>query len=171
MGSAKGSGGEKPPVVLDMALSQYSYGKLSTYATRQQALPVPGGYDQHGQLTTDASAILTSERGLPIGFWKGSGLSLVLDVLLTALSGGRSTAAITQAGAEAGVSQCFIALHQPNLHAALIEEIISFTKSGEPAATGEPVYYPGEQSFATRQDNLAKGIPVEEAIWRQVQQL
>lgn len=163
--------GENPPVVLDMALSQYSFGKLGTYATRQEALPVPGGYDKHGQLTTDAAAILDSERGLPIGFWKGSGLSLVLDVLLTALTGGRSTAAITQSGAESGVSQCFIALHRPHLHAPLLEEILSFTKSGAPSETGGQVFYPGEQSFATRQDNLAHGIPVEEDIWRQVQQM
>jgi 3-dehydro-L-gulonate 2-dehydrogenase len=161
---------EKPPIVLDMAISQYSYGKLSTYATRQEPLPVPGGYDKEGLLTTNAADILASERGLPIGFWKGSGLSLVLDVLLTALSGGRSTAAITQSGNESGVSQCFIALHQPDMHESLIEEILRFTKSGEPAP-GEQVRYPGEQSFATRQDNLAHGIPVDEDIWRQVQQM
>lgn len=162
---------EKPPVVLDMAISQYSYGKLSTYATRQEPLPVPGGYDQRGELTTNAADILASERALPIGFWKGSGLALVLDVLLTALGGGRSTAAITQARAEAGVSQCFIALHQPNLHASLLEEILSYTKSSPPAEAGKQVYYPGEQSYATRQDNLEHGIPVEEDIWRQVQAL
>ncbi|GAB2476786.1 2,3-diketo-L-gulonate reductase [Hymenobacter qilianensis] len=162
---------EKPPIVLDMAISQFSYGKLNTYATRQEPLPVPGGYDQDGKLTTNAADILASERALPIGFWKGSGLSLVLDVLLTALSGGRSTAAITRSGTEAGVSQCFIALHQPNMHASLIEEIISYTKSGAPSETGEQVYYPGEQSYATRQDNLKHGIPVEEDIWQQVQQM
>nr|WP_262892592.1 Ldh family oxidoreductase [Hymenobacter qilianensis] len=154
-----------------MAISQFSYGKLNTYATRQEPLPVPGGYDQDGKLTTNAADILASERALPIGFWKGSGLSLVLDVLLTALSGGRSTAAITRSGTEAGVSQCFIALHQPNMHASLIEEIISYTKSGAPSETGEQVYYPGEQSYATRQDNLKHGIPVEEDIWQQVQQM
>jgi 3-dehydro-L-gulonate 2-dehydrogenase len=160
--------GENPPVVLDMALSQYSFGKLSTYAAEQEPLPVPGGYNQHGQLTTDASEILASQRGLPIGFWKGSGLSLVLDVLLTALTGGRSTAAITQLGQEYGVSQCFIALQQPDMHAALIDEIISYTKTGPEAAAGGQVFYPGEQSLATRHDNLAHGIPVREDIWQQV---
>ncbi|QDA61062.1 3-dehydro-L-gulonate 2-dehydrogenase [Hymenobacter jejuensis] len=160
--------GSEPPVVLDMALSQYSFGKLSTYASRQEPLPVPGGYDQEGNLSTDAAEIMASQRGLPIGFWKGSGLSLVLDVLLTALSGGRSTAAITQSGAEYGVSQCFIAIRQPELHTSLIEEILRYTKSdGEGQPSGK-VFYPGEQSLATRHDNLLHGIPVQEDIWQQV---
>ena len=156
-------------MVLDMALSQYSFGKLGAYAARHEPLPVPGGYNAQGQLTTNASEVLASQRGLPIGFWKGSGLALVLDVLLTALSGGRSTAVITQAGEEYGVSQCFIALRQPELHASLIEEILRFTKEG--AAPGEQVFYPGEQSLATRHHNLTHGIPVDENTWEQVRRM
>ncbi|WP_460576836.1 3-dehydro-L-gulonate 2-dehydrogenase [Hymenobacter coalescens] len=156
-----------PPVVLDMALSQYSYGKLSSYAAQGEALPVPGGCDQHGNLTTDPQQVLDSQRGLPIGFWKGSGLALVLDALLTALTGGRSTAAISQSGEEYGVSQCFIALRQPEMHAGLIDEIIRYTQS---SGDGQ-VYYPGEQSWATRQENLQRGIPVRADIWEQVRQM
>ncbi|MCC3155633.1 3-dehydro-L-gulonate 2-dehydrogenase [Hymenobacter sp. 15J16-1T3B] len=156
--------GPEPPVVLDMALSQYSYGKLSTHAAQGDTLLVPGGYDQQGQLTTDPQAILASQRGLPIGFWKGSGLALVLDVLLVALTGGRSTAAISRSGEEYGITQCFIALHRPDMHAALIDDIIRYTKEGHE----DQVRYPGEQSWATRQENLRLGIPVREDIWERV---
>ncbi|OUJ73536.1 3-dehydro-L-gulonate 2-dehydrogenase [Hymenobacter crusticola] len=155
------------PIVLDMAISQYSYGKLSSYATAHEQLPVPGGYDNEGKLTTDPAKVLESQRGLPIGFWKGSGLSLVLDVLLTALSGGRSTAEITKSGQESGVSQCFICLKQPQLHAELVEEILRYTKSSPPVP-GEEVFYPGEKSLATRKENLAQGVPVQVDIWEQV---
>lgn len=155
-------------LVLDMAISQFSFGKMSSYAQAGEALPVPGGYDQAGQLTTDASAIMASQRAVPIGFWKGSGLALMLDVVLAALSGGRATADITRAGQEAGVSQCFIAIRQPALHESVIEEILRFTKSSPLAPGGTGIFYPGEQSLATRTRNLAEGIPVEEAIWRQV---
>jgi 3-dehydro-L-gulonate 2-dehydrogenase len=159
--------GAQPPVVLDMALSQYSFGKLGTYAAEGETLPVPGGYDAAGNLTTDPAAVLASQRGLPIGFWKGSGLALVLDALLTALTGGRSTAAISQSGHEYGVSQCFLALRQPALHAPLIDDIIRYTKQGHE----NEVRYPGEQSWLTRQDNLAHGIPVRADIWEQVQRM
>jgi 3-dehydro-L-gulonate 2-dehydrogenase len=155
-------------LVLDMAISQFSFGKMSTYATHGEPLPHPGGYDQAGHLTTDASAILATQRAVPIGFWKGSGLALMLDVVLAALSGGRSTADITEAGQESGVSQCFIAIRQPELHEAAIEEILQFTKSSPLGPDSTGVFYPGEQSLATRVKNLAEGIPVEEAIWQQV---
>ncbi|QKG51675.1 3-dehydro-L-gulonate 2-dehydrogenase [Hymenobacter sp. BRD67] len=155
-------------LVLDMAISQYSFGKMSAYATAGEPLPVPGGYDLAGHLTTDAGAILASQRGAPIGFWKGSGLALMLDVVLAALSGGRSTADITQAGQESGVSQCFIAIQQPAMQAEVTEHILQFTKSSPPGPGSTGIFYPGEQSLATRTANLAQGIPVNEAIWQQV---
>src|SRR5579863_2451652 len=67
-------------VVLDMAMSQYSVGKLNLYKNSGMRLPQPGGYDADGNLSTNAAEILKSERLLPVGFWKGSGLSLALDL-------------------------------------------------------------------------------------------
>lgn len=158
-------------LVLDMAVSQYSYGKLQEHELNHQPLPYPGGYDQAGNLTTDAAEIRKTERALPIGLWKGSGLSLMLDVLLTALSGGKSTKEITAAGKEAGVSQTFIAIYQPDFHQNLIEQIISFTKTSEPVEKDSTIFYPGEKTLITRNKNTQEGIPVNEEIWKKVQQL
>ena len=158
-------------LILDMAVSQYSYGKLQEHELNQQPLPYAGGYDEAGNLTTDAAAIRKTERALPIGLWKGSGLSLMLDVVLTALSGGKSTAAITSAGKEAGVSQTFIAIYQPDFHQNLIEQIISFTKTSEPVDQNGKIYYPGEKTLITRNKNILEGIPVNEEIWKKVRQL
>ena len=120
-------------VVLDMAISQYSIGKLSFYKSKGEQLPLPGGYDAAGNLSTDPSAILDSGRVLPVGFWKGSGLSMVLDLLATVLSQGRSTAAITNAGPESGVSQVFIAIRPTGQQTEnLVEEIIAYAKSSRP---------------------------------------
>ena len=158
-------------LVLDMAISQFSFGKMSTYAQAGEPLPHPGGYDQAGHLTTDAAAIMATQRAVPIGFWKGSGLALMLDVVLAVLSGGRSTADVTHGGQESGVSQCFIAIRQPDLHEAAIEEILQFTKSSPLAPDSAGVFYPGEQSLAKRRKNMTEGIPVDEAIWQQVKAL
>jgi len=158
-------------LVLDMAISQYSYGKLQEYQLKNEALPYPGGYDQDGNLTTNAEAIRKTERALPIGLWKGSGLSLMLDVLLTALTGGKSTKEITASGKEYGVSQTFIAIHQPDLHQNLIEQIIAFTKSSAVDESGGKIWYPGEKTLITRKKNTAEGIPVNEEIWDAVQKL
>jgi 3-dehydro-L-gulonate 2-dehydrogenase len=157
-------------VVLDMAISQYSVGKLNLYKTKNEELPLPGGYDRNGNLSTDAAEILESKRLLPVGFWKGSGLSLVLDLLATILSQGNSTAKITQNEKESGVSQVFICIKpQNNEHTAqLIEEIIDYTKTSRPVEEGHSIFYPGENTLLTREKSLRDGVWVDEGIWEKV---
>jgi 3-dehydro-L-gulonate 2-dehydrogenase len=157
-------------VVLDMAISQYSFGKLNLYKSKNEQLPLPGGYDNEGKLTTDPGAIIESQRALPIGFWKGSGLSLVLDLLATVLSQGRSTADVTNGGSESGISQVFICI-KPDAGLQteiLIEEIINYTKSSRPEHEGGTIFYPGENTFRTREKSLKDGVWVDEKIWKKV---
>ncbi len=155
-------------IVLDMAMSQFSYGKLQEYEINGRELPVAGGYDENGRLTTNPQQIKTTQRTLPIGFWKGSGLSFILDVLVSALSGGQSVGQITVGGTEKGLSQFFLCIHAPHLNQSLIDEIIQYTKSSIPINNSEKIYYPGEKTLATRLKNERDGIPVNEEIWRQV---
>ncbi|ASU35684.1 3-dehydro-L-gulonate 2-dehydrogenase [Mucilaginibacter xinganensis] len=157
-------------VVLDMAVSQYSVGKLNQYKNNSEALPLPGGYDKAGNLSTNAAEILESKRLLPVGFWKGSGLSLVLDLLAAVLSEGNSTAKITQSEQESGVSQVFICI-KPESNAyteQVIEEIINYTKTSRPEHEGGAIAYPGENTLKTREKSLKEGVFVDERIWRQV---
>lgn len=155
-------------IVLDMAMTQFSYGKLQDTDLKGLELSEYGGYDDNGNLTKVPSAIIQSRRALPIGFWKGSGLSLMLDVVLTAITGGRSTAAIDSTVRESGVSQFFLCLYQSDMHHQLIEEIIRYTKSSAPAEPSGQILYPGERTLRTRKGNELHGIPVNEGIWNQV---
>lgn len=159
---------EEGHIVLDMAMTQFSYGKLQDTDLKGMVLPEHGGYDEEGNLTKKPTAIIKSRRALPIGFWKGSGLSLMLDIILTAITGGRSTAAINSTTQESGVSQFFLCLHQSDMHQALIEEIIRYTKSSAPVEPGGQILYPGEKTLKTRQENELHGIPVNEKIWEEV---
>jgi 3-dehydro-L-gulonate 2-dehydrogenase len=157
-------------VVLDMAISQYSFGKLNLYKSKNEKLPLPGGYDKSGKLTNDPSEIIESVRPLPIGFWKGSGLSLMLDLLATVLSQGRSTADVTRNGSESGVSQVFICI-KPNEGIktdTLIENIIDYTKSSRTDGESGEILYPGENTLRTRQRSLKDGVWVDEKIWAKV---
>jgi 3-dehydro-L-gulonate 2-dehydrogenase len=157
-------------VVLDRAVSQYSVGKLNQYKNNKEELPLPGGYNKDGNLSTIATDILDSKRLLPVGFWKGSGLSLVLDLLATVLSQGQSTAQITQSEKESGVSQVFICIKpQHNEYTAnAIEEIINYTKTSRPEHEGGSIAYPGENTLKTRKKSLKDGVLVDEKIWEQV---
>jgi len=149
-------------VVLDMAMSQFSYGALAAYRKRGEPLPVDGGFDLEGRLTRDPAAIEASKRPLPIGCWKGSGLSLLLDMMAVLLSGGRATHEITaDPERETGLSQVFIAVDATSLTtrdeaARMIDGIV--------ASTG--VRYPGQRTADSRRANLSDGIPVDPDAWR-----
>ena len=164
----------KGHVVLDMAMSQFSYGALASYRMRGELLPVDGGFDLQGKLTRDAAAIETSNRPLPIGFWKGSGLALMLDLLATLLSGGKASYQIEPIPErETMVSQVFIAIDPSCLDSTgavsrVADQIIENFQLPR-HSTGPRLRYPGYRVLQTRKENLAKGIPVEPAVWQQLQ--
>jgi 3-dehydro-L-gulonate 2-dehydrogenase len=152
-------------VVLDMALSQFSFGALEKYRKSGDLLPVDGGYDREGKLTRDPAAIEETGRVLPIGFWKGSGLSLVLDMIAAGFSGGSATHQIpADPELETGISQVFIAINISSNDIA--DRIIEDLKSSE-----GNVRYPGERTLAVRKENMDKGIPVNAHVWEKISAL
>jgi len=156
-------------LVLDMAMSQYSMGKLNQYKAAKTKLPLPGGYDKEGKISDDAGDIIESRRPLPIGFWKGSGLALMLDVLASALSHGKSTADMAKNPVESGVSQTFICIKaDETLSTNVCDQIIAHIKSSKVDGAGGSIRYPGEGTLRTRAANLKDGVPVDEAIWQAV---
>lgn len=58
---------EKGPVVLDMAMTQFSIGRMETASQAAEDLPIDGGYDVEGNLTRNPTAILSTNRPLPLG--------------------------------------------------------------------------------------------------------
>jgi 3-dehydro-L-gulonate 2-dehydrogenase len=162
-------------LVLDTAMSLYSYGKMDVYKRKNQPLPFEGGFDEQGNLTRDAGAILQSKRPLPIGYWKGSGLSMMLDMLAAILSKGNAAKDIGQLQSEYGLSQVFICFDARRADLPFVEqvsqELITYIKSAAPMNEGEDIYYPGERTLLTRKENREQGIPVDEQIWNQILQM
>jgi 3-dehydro-L-gulonate 2-dehydrogenase len=160
-------------ILFDGAMSQFSYGALETAAQRGETLPVPGGFSQAGKLTDDPEEILRSKRALPIGYWKGAGLSLVLDLLATLLSAGRSTCDLGAQAAEYGVSQVFMAITKGVLGAPALQAVERplVDLHAARAESGASVRYPGEHLLALREENLRDGVPVDAGIWKAVQRL
>ena len=157
-------------IVLDISLSQFSYGKMNAMALEGKKLPFDGGYDADGNITDDPKAIVASRRLFPTGYWKGSGLSIMLDLLATLLSSGRSTAKVGELEAEYGLSQIFICfdtkqLNDDDTHNTLVEQIVNFVTNGEPEKEGGKIHYPGSRTLARRAQNLKEGIPINDDIW------
>ncbi len=164
----------RPPghLVLDMALSQFSVGALASYRLRGEMLPVAGGFDARGELTRDPAAIEASGRLLPIGFWKGSALAVMLDAVGAMLSDGRATHQVPATPeTETSLSQVFLAIALPSAsEAARIAEAI-VDDLHAPSLAGEQARYPGERTLETRRVNLARGIPVEPSVWNAIREL
>jgi 3-dehydro-L-gulonate 2-dehydrogenase len=157
-------------VILDMAMSQFSYGALTSYQLKGQLLPVDGGFDAAGNLTRDPAAIEASQRPLPIGYWKGSGLAMMLDMLAALLSGGLATHQFPlDPLRECGLSQVFLALNLARLQPAeesarTADAIVGSVLASNPGA----VRYPGEQVLKIRAENLAAGLPIREELWAEL---
>lgn len=165
-------------VVVDTAMAQYSYGKLSVCTQNGTALPYPGGYDEEGKLTCDPAAIEKTRRVLPIGYWKGSGLSIVLDLIGGVLTLGKTVTKVgRECEAEYGLTQIFIAIkpellnEDPEKAQNIMEETLKDIKASQPERQGGSVRYPGESTLLRRKENLEKGIPVNEEIWEKIKNM
>ena len=161
--------------LLDMAISQYSYGKLETLRLKGENLPYPGGFDKNGKLTDVPSDIEESKRMLPIGYWKGSGLSIALDLIASVISGGNSVKEISDFTNEVALSQIMIVLDPMKLGIDNAEErakdILSYVKSADVAEGFRGVSYPGESMSRTKDANMRDGVEVVDSIYLSLKEL
>lgn len=166
-------GGE--PVVMDMAVSQYAYGKLAMTRLAGKKLPFPGGFDRDGNLTDDPGAIEESRRILPMGYWKGSSLSFMLDVLGAMLTDGMGAADLDQVGKGScgGASQVMIFVDPSKIASRerreeILEKALAHLKSAVLDEHSQGVLAPGEDFARFRADHDANGIFVEDAVWEEI---
>jgi 3-dehydro-L-gulonate 2-dehydrogenase len=156
-------------LVLDMAMSQFSFGRLETHRADNQPLPVVGGVDASGKPTSDAGAILDGGHPWPIGFWKGSGLAIVLDALAAILSDGADTASLKPGDGDPGVSQVFLAFGPRGLGggdaAGRTSAILSQLVAKNPQSR-----YPGSAALAHRRRSEIEGVYVHQDVWDRLTQ-
>jgi 3-dehydro-L-gulonate 2-dehydrogenase len=166
------------PVVLDMAMSQYSYGKLQVTRLKGERLPYPGGFDCEGHLTDEPGPIEQSQRILPMGMWKGSGFAILLDLLAAILSEGLPTNGIDalKSGSCVGCSQVFIAVDPRKLGGGaaaqgIADSVVDYIHASIPDENGRPADYPGEGAIRRRERSLREGMDVDDTVWAEVQAL
>ncbi|MFB4394034.1 MULTISPECIES: Ldh family oxidoreductase [unclassified Pseudomonas] len=76
------------PIVFDMATSAMAHGDVQIAAREGEQLPPGVGVDAAGEPTTEPKAILGGGALLPFGGHKGSALSMMVELLAAALTGG-----------------------------------------------------------------------------------
>lgn len=164
-------------VVVDMAMSQFSYGALEMAVLEDRQMPVDAGFDEMGALTRDPAAVIRSHRILPTGYWKGAALSFALDTFASCISLGHSVAAQSRlTGDEHGASQIFIAIHfdaiAPRDEAeAILTDSVAYLLGSTPEKGNGPMRYPGQKALRVRAENEMLGIPVDEGVWATIQSM
>lgn len=165
-------------IVVDMAMSQYAYGKLGVYRLAGRQLPYPGGFDKDGNLTTDPGAIEDSMRILPTGYWKGSSLAIALDLAAAMISAGKCGSDLDEEhrGSCTGCSQIFIAF-DPNMFGdpdelqKMLDRRVAAADAAHPINPARPIKCPGENTIERRKKSLEDGVVVDENVWAQIQSL
>ncbi|MBQ7825442.1 MAG: Ldh family oxidoreductase, partial [Clostridia bacterium] len=127
--------------------------------------------------TNDPKKINESGMMMPMALWKGSALSIMIDMATTMLSLGRASHDIGDPSlGEKGMSQLFICMNPAavvdmDAADAKLEETIAFLGALEPREGMSGVHAPGENLAATRRKHMEGGIPVTEATWAKIVEL
>lgn len=164
-------------VIVDMAMSQFSYGALELARLEGRQMPIDAGFDTQGNLTRDPDEVIRSQRILPTGYWKGAGLSFLLDVFAGCMSLGQTVAGVGRLpGDEHGVSQVFMAINYKAIAPAeeadaILEGAIEDLLRSEPNQPGSRIIYSGQKTDEIREENRRLGIPVDEGVWATIRTL
>jgi ureidoglycolate dehydrogenase (NAD+) len=159
---------EEPPLVLDMATSVVAHGRIKGAADRGEAIPPDWAVDAAGRPTTDPLQALAGAL-LPFGGFKGSGISILIDLIAGLLPGGRSAPEIVplyqRLGEPQGIGQLFVALHIDafdflEAFTRRVDETVRRIRALPLAAGCARVILPGEPEQLRAQDYQARGIPL-----------
>ena len=159
-------GGPGGPLVVDFSTAAVAEGKLKLAAA--DGRPVAEGLivDSAGRPSTNADDFYAGGALLPFGGHKGSGLSVMIE-LLGGLLTGMGTAPTPSYGGGNGAVMIALragAFADADAYAAGAEQFRQqLVTAGRGAAPG-PVLLPGEIEARTRTERLRNGIPVSPAV-------
>ena len=166
-------GGE--PLLLDMATSVVSFGRLRQARARAEKIPETWALDAQGRPTTDGT---TAATPLPVGGPKGSGLSLMIEMLCSVLLGSPILAEHLAPDAAKPHRQnalLFVlkvdAFRPQDAFGADAASLIHLLKSLPRAEGADEIRMPGERGARTTQERRVKGIPVPAPLLREVHAL
>ncbi len=162
----------EPPVVLDMATTVAAYGKVKAKAQRGEMMPEGWMIDRLGKPLLDPKR---AEEGflLPIGGYKGYGLSLIVGLLAGTLNGaamGRDVIdfnhdaeSVTNTGQAVAMID-IAAFGDAKEFKARVDTLVRDLRDSERMPDVERIWLPGEQSHARRIAYALEGIPLGAAL-------
>ena len=169
-------GGKRFPIVVDMATSVASQGKIKQYANEGKPIPLGWAYDREGKPTEDArNFFLLAPFGE--GGYKGYGLALAMDVLAGVLTGSFFAQGFVSGPGSRGCGHFFLAFDPQRFlpldeYRQRTDEMIAQMKKASPGegAQGE-IHHPGERGFLRKNKWLREGIPMLSSTLQQLDRL
>ena len=152
------------PIIADMTTSMAAEGKLMVALNRGERVPEGWIIDKHGQPTTEPKDFYDGGALLTVGGHKGSGLSIVTDLLAGAISTGKSSDPADDV-LRNNMLSIYIAPQVYDAQGAVAAEIARFAawvKASPPARSETPVLLPGDVERMTRKERSSRGVPVDD---------
>jgi L-2-hydroxycarboxylate dehydrogenase (NAD+) len=158
------------PLVLDMATSEVSMGKIHEYALRGQKLEEGWALDRSGEPTIDAEEAIHGSIA-PFGGAKGYALGIALGAMVTAITGCAAGTAV--AGTLDDVNPCnkgdmFVVIRCAD---APISDYLDDVRSSRPADPQHPVTVPGDRSAHCDAKSRKYGFEVPDDLWNRLSTL
>ena len=160
-------GGETGDFILDMSPSVAARGKIRRALRHGQPIPLGYALDETGQPTTDPEEALKGVV-LPIGGAKGSGMSMMMDILCGVMSGAAFAGEVGDQyknyDRPQNVGHFFLAL-KPDLYVtanelrARMDHLFATVRSVPKAEGVEEILIPGEIEKRLEAERISKGIP------------
>lgn len=163
------------PLVLDLATSTVSMGKIHHYAAN--AMPIPEGWarDADGLPTTDAARAKLGSIA-SFGGAKGYGLGIAIELLVAALAGSALAPDIRgtlDADFVCNKGDVLIAIDSRSA-SDLLDRLAAYLDlvRGSPSADpGQPVSVPGDGAVRRRERALGEGFEIDPRLWAELNAL
>ena len=151
-----------PPFLLDMSTSAVALGKVMAARDAGRAIPEGWALDAAGAPVTDPGNV---DALLPMAGAKGSGLSLMIEVLTSVLAGNPIIAPVLARERQPGFNGLAIALSpaafgDARAFASAAEDLAKTIHDLEPTEPGNDILLPGERGARIATERGAKGVPL-----------
>jgi uncharacterized oxidoreductase len=156
------------PVILDVTTSMVAEGKLLVAINKGEQVPSGWIIDKHGKPTTEPRDFYDGGALLTVGAHKGSGMSIIVDLLAGAVSTGKSSDP-DDTVLRNNMLSIYIAPAVYDSDGTVAREVarfIEWVKASPPAVADQPVLLPGEIERATRAQRAAHGIALDDQTWK-----
>lgn len=159
---------EEPPVVFDMATSIAANGKVQMAQQRDEQMPVGWVIDKRGEPITDPNRASEGVL-LPIGDYKGYGLSLMIGLIGATLNGGQFGREMADQKQPSNTGQGVLALSiarfgDPTIFKQRVDAVVRDIRDSGRLPGVEQIRLPGERSHAVRLERMKNGIPIPASL-------